>query len=274
MEIKATDVAKLRQMTGAGMMDCKNALVEANGDYERATEIIRERGKLIAAKRADRDTTEGSVIALANDAHNKAILVCLGCETDFVAKNVDFVQLGKAIASTALEQMPANMDALKALTVNGATITEALTAQTGKSGEKHAIPFYAKLEAPFIATYIHMNNKVATIVGFSKAITPEAGKEIAMQITAMNPVSVSKNDCPQSVIEKEMEIYREQIRLDGKPEQMVEQIAKGKLNKFFKESTLEEQIFVRDGKITVAEHLKSVDPEVKVTGFFRYSLND
>ena len=274
MEIKATDVAKLRQMTGAGMMDCKNALVEANGDFERAQEIIREKGKLIAAKRADRDTTEGSVIALCNDQHNKAILVCLGCETDFVAKNVDFVQLGKAIANTALNNLPANLDDLKALTVNGTTITEALTAQTGKSGEKHAIPFYAKLEAPFIATYIHTNNKVATIVGFNKTIPPEAGKEIAMQITAMNPVSVSKSDCPQSVIDKEMEIYREQIRLEGKPEQMVEQIAKGKLNKFFKESTLEEQIFVRDGKITVAEHLKTIDPEVKVTGFYRFSLND
>ena len=274
MEIKATDVAKLRQMTGAGMMDCKNALVEANGDFDRAKEIIREKGKLVAAKRADRDTTEGSVIALANDTRNQAILVCLGCETDFVAKNEEFVQLSKAIANKALETMPADLAALKALPLNNATIEEALTAQTGKSGEKHAIPFYAKLEAPYIATYIHMNNKVATIVGFNKTITPEAGKEIAMQITAMSPVSVSKNDCPQSVIEKELEIYREQIRLEGKPEQMVEQIAKGKLNKFFKESTLEDQIFVRDGKITVAEHLKTIDPEVKVTGFYRYSLND
>ena len=274
MEIKATDVAKLRQMTGAGMMDCKNALVEASGDFERAKEIIREKGKLIAAKRADRDTTEGSVIALANQTHNQAILVCLGCETDFVAKNEDFVQLAKTIAAKALEVMPADMDALKALTVHGTTIQEALTTQSGKSGEKHAIPFYAKLEAPYIATYIHMNHKVSTIVGFNKAISPEAGKEIAMQITAMNPVSISKNDCPQSVIDKEMEIYREQIRLEGKPEQMVEQIAKGKLNKFFKESTLEEQTFVKDGKITVAEYLKTIDPHVKVTGFYRYSLND
>jgi len=274
MEIKAADVAKLRQMTGAGMMDCKNALVEANGDFERAKEIIREKGKLVAAKRADRDTTQGSVVALANDSRDKAILVCLGCETDFVAKNVDFVQLVKTIADTALAQMPADLAALKALSIENVTIEEALTAQTGKSGEKHAIPFYAKLEAPYIATYIHMNNKVATIVGFTKAIAPEVGKEIAMQITAMNPVSISKNDCPQSVIEKELEIYREQIRLEGKPEQMVEQIAKGKLAKFFKESTLEEQTFVKDGKITVAEYLKSVDPQVKVTGFYRFSLND
>ena len=274
MEIKAAEVAKLRQMTGAGMMDCKNALVEANGDFDRAKEIIREKGKLVAAKRADRDTTQGSVIALANDQSNQAILICLGCETDFVAKNNEFVQLAKAIANTALDHLPADLIALKALTVNGATIEEALTAQTGKSGEKHALPFYAQLEAPYIATYIHMNNKVATIVGFTKTISPEAGKEIAMQITAMNPVSISKKDCPQSVIDKEMEIYREQIRLEGKPEQMVEQIAKGKLNKFFKESTLEEQTFVKDGKITVAEYLKTIDPQVKVTGFYRYSLND
>jgi len=274
MEIKAAEVAKLRQMTGAGMMDCKNALVEAQGDFDRAKEIIREKGKLVAAKRADRDTTEGSVIAIANDQHNQAILVCLGCETDFVAKNEDFIQLAKTIANTALAQMPADLSALKALTVNGTTIEEALTAQTGKSGEKHAIPFYNKLEAPYIATYIHMNNKVATIVGFSKVIDTQAGRDIAMQITAMSPVSVSKSDCPQSVIDKEMEIYREQIRLEGKPEQMVEQIAKGKLNKFFKESTLEEQIFVKDGKISVAEYLKAIDPQVKVTGFHRFSLND
>ena len=274
MEIKATDVAKLRQMTGAGMMDCKNALVEANGDFERAKEIIREKGKLVAAKRADRDTTQGSVVALANDQRNQAILVCLGCETDFVAKNDDFVQLAKAIANTALANMPADLSTLKALPLFNATVEEALMAQTGKSGEKHAIPFYAKLEAPYIATYIHMNNKVATIVGFSKTITPEAGKDIAMQITAMNPVSVSKTDCPQSVVDKELEIYREQIRLEGKPAQMVEQIAKGKLVKFFKESTLEEQIYVKDGKITVAEYLKGIDPQVKVTGFYRFSLND
>jgi len=274
MEIKAAEVAKLRQMTGAGMMDCKNALVEANGDFERAKEIIREKGKLVAAKRADRDTTEGSVIALANDSHNRAILVCIGCETDFVAKNEDFVQLAKSIAHTALAQMPADLSALKTLTVDGTTIEDALTAQTGKSGEKHALPFYNKLEAPYIATYIHMNNKVATIVGFNKVVDTQAGRDIAMQITAMNPVSVSKNDCPQSVIEKELEIYREQIRLEGKPELMVEQIAKGKLTKFFKESTLEEQTYVKEGKITVAEYLKTIDPEVKVTGFYRYSLND
>jgi len=275
MEIKATDVAKLRQMTGAGMMDCKSALVEANGDFEKAKDIIREKGKLVAAKRADRETTEGAVIAKSNENNTKAILVCLGCETDFVAKNSEFQALANQIADTALTALPATLeDLMKIKTEGGITIEEAVTQQTGKSGEKHAVPAYNKLEAPYIATYIHTNGKLATIVGFSKEIGYEVGREIAMQITAMNPVSVSKDSCPQSVIEKELEIYRIQIREEGKPENMVEQIAQGKLNKFFKESTLEEQTFVKDGKISVAQYLKTVDPEVRVTGFFRFSLND
>ena len=275
MEIKAADVAKLRQMTGAGMMDCKKALVEANGDYERAKEIIREKGKLVAAKRSDRETTEGAVIALTNGDHTQGILVCLSCETDFVAKNAEFQQLAKQIADAALKQMPADPEALKAVKLdNNLTVAEAVTEQTGKSGEKHDIPYYGKIEAPYIAQYIHINGKVATIVGFNKPIDEHAGREIAMQITAMNPVSISKDDCPQEVIDKELEIYREQIALEGKSANMVEQIAKGKLNKFFKESTLEEQTFVKDGKISVAAYLKTVDPEVKVVAFKRFSLND
>ena len=274
MEIKAADVAKLRKMTGAGMMDCKKALVEADGDFGRAQEIIREKGKLVAAKRADRETTEGAVIAKVNAAGNQAILTCLGCETDFVAKNAEFQELANGIADAALANMPADLAGLMVTSLNGASIEDAITQQTGKSGEKHAIPFYAKLEAPYIVDYIHTNGKVATIVGFSKPIDHQVGREIAMQVTAMNPVSVSKNDCPQEVIEKEMEIYREQIRLEGKPENMVEKIALGKLNKFFKEQTLEDQTFVKDGKISVAEYLKTVDAEVKVTAFFRFSLND
>ena len=274
MEIKAADVAKLRKMTGAGMMDCKGALIEANGDFDKAKDIIREKGKLVAAKRADRDTTEGSVIAKANENNTKAILVCLGCETDFVAKNAEFQDLANNIADVALAAFPADMDALNKVKMGDLTIEEAVTQQTGKSGEKHAIPVYNNLEAPYIATYIHTNGKLATIVGFSKEISNEVGRDIAMQITAMNPVSVNRDNCPKEVIEKELEIYRIQIREEGKPENMVEQIAQGKLNKFFKESTLEDQIFVKDGKITVAEYLKSVDPQVKVTAFYRFSLND
>ncbi len=274
MEIKAVDVAKLRKMTGAGMMDCKGALVEANGDFDKAKDIIREKGKMVAAKRADRETTEGSVIAKTNKANNKAILVCLGCETDFVSKNEDFQQLANKIADAALESFPANLAELHSVKIDGHSIEEAVIQQTGKSGEKHAVAFYENLEAPYIASYIHTNGKLATIVGFSKEIDYEAGRDIAMQITAMNPVSVTRDNCPQEVIDKEMEIYRHQIREEGKPENMVEKIAEGKLNKFFKESTLEDQTFVKEGKITVAQYLKTVDPEVKVTSFFRFSLND
>jgi elongation factor Ts len=274
MEIKATDVAKLRKMTGAGMMDCKNALVESNGDFERAQEIIREKGKLVAAKRADRETTEGSVIAITNEKKDRAILVCLGCETDFVAKNKEFQDLAMGIARKALEHFPGNLEALLNLPYEDSTIADAVTQQTGKSGEKHVVAFYSKLEAPYMGAYIHMNNKVATIVGFSKPIPAEAAKEIAMQITAMVPVSVNRESCPKEIIEKELHIYREQIRMEGKPEEMVEKIALGKLNKFFKEYTLEDQVFVKDGKISVKEYLKTVDPQVQVTAFSRYSLND
>jgi len=274
MEIKAQDVAKLRAMTGAGMMDCKNALVEAEGDFERAKEIIREKGKLVAAKRADRETTEGAVVARISADETKAVLVSLGCETDFVAKNAEFQTIANAIADAAIAQFPADMTALNTLRVGETTIEELVTQQTGKSGEKHSIAYYGTLDAAYTASYVHMTGKVGTIVGFSKAINNEAGREIAMQITAMNPVSVSKDDCPKDVQEKELEIYREQIRQEGKPENMVEQIAQGKLNKFFKESTLEEQTFVKDGKISVAAYLKTIDADVKITGFRRFSLSD
>ncbi len=274
MEIKAVDVAKLRKMTGAGMMDCKKALVEADGDYERAQELIRERGKLVAAKRADRETSEGAVIAKVSSDNKKGILVSLGCETDFVANNAEFKGLAEGIANLALTAFPADAAALAATKLGDHTIEEAVTQQTGKSGEKHALVCYYNMEAPYIALYNHMTGKVSTIVGFSKEVPVEVGKDIAMQITAMNPVSVSRNDCPQSTIDKEMLIYREQILMEGKPENMVEKIAEGKLNKFFKEQTLLDQEFVKEGKISVADYLKRVAPGVTVTGFYRFSLSD
>jgi elongation factor Ts len=274
MEIKATDVLKLRQMTGAGMMDCKNALIEAEADFERAKEIIREKGKLVAAKRADRDTTEGAVIAKISDDRKQAILVCLSCETDFVSQNAEFKALANSIADTALAEYPADLNALQVARIGETTLQELVTQQAGKSGEKHNLSYYAHIEAEYIAAYIHTNGKVATVVGFNKEVSEEAGKNIAMQITAMSPVSISKTDCPSDVIEKELEIYREQIRKEGKPENMVEKIAQGKLQKFFKESTLEEQTFVKDGKISVTDYLKTVDPIAKVTVFRRFSLND
>ena len=275
MDIKASDVMKLRKMTQAGMMDCKKALVEANGDYERAKELLREKGKLIAAKRSDRETSEGAVLARTNADNTKAVLVCLGCETDFVSGTEGFQKLASDIADTAIANLPADVDALKACKVGNLTVEEAVTDQTGKSGEKHVLACYEKIEAPYVGFYIHNNKKVATIVGFSKKIADEAVKEIAMQITAMVPVSVRKEDCPQSVIDKELQIYREEVAQEGKPAAIAERIVEGKLAKFFKERTLEEQVLaLGDGKQTVAQYLKGVDPEVKVVAFNRYSLSD
>jgi elongation factor Ts len=280
MEIKAVDVAKLRKMTGAGMMDCKKALVEAEGDYTRAQEIIREKGKLVAAKRADRETTEGAVVSKISADSKKAVLVCLGCETDFVSKNSEFQKLANDIADVALAAFPADKAALLASDYDGQSVEAAITQQTGKSGEKHVLAFYAKLEAPFISTYIHtLNGKLGAIVAFNKAIPADLAKGVAMQIVSMSPVSVNENDCPKDLIEKEMQIYTEQMKEDpkmaGKPEAMLLNIAKGKLGKFFKENTLEEQGYqMGDGKTAVKDVIAAVDKEAKVLSFYRFSLND
>ena len=280
MEIKAVDVAKLRKMTGAGMMDCKKALVEAEGDYTRAQEIIREKGKLVAAKRADRETTEGAVVSRISADGKKAILVCLGCETDFVSKNAEFQTLANEIADVAIAAFPADKEALLAADYKGQTVEAAITQQTGKSGEKHVLAFYAKLEAPFISSYVHtLNGKLGAIVAFNKAVPAELAKGVAMQIVSMSPVSVNEKDCPKDLIDKEIQIYTEQMKEDpkmaGKPEAMLQNIAKGKLSKFFKENTLEEQGYqMGDGKTAVKDVIAAADKEAKVLSFFRFSLND
>jgi len=274
MEIKAADVAKLRRMTGAGMMDCKNALVEANGDYDRAQEIIREKGKLVAAKRADRETTEGRVIAKTTDDNRIGIIVGVGCETDFVSKNQEFQDFSNSIAETAIKNLPADADALKALNVGADTIDGIITQQTGKTGEKHQLCYYSQIKGEYVAGYIHMTGKLASVVAFSKVIDAEVAREIAMQVAAMNPVSVSEEDCPAAIKEQELKIGREKAILEGKPENLVERIAEGGLNKFYKESTLLNQAFIKDAKVTVADYLKSIDAEVKVLGFIRFSLSD
>lgn len=280
MEIKAVDVAKLRKMTGAGMMDCKKALVEAEGDYTRAQEIIREKGKLVAAKRADRETTEGAVVSRISADGKKAILVCLGCETDFVSKNAEFQTLANEIADVAIAAFPADKEALLAADYKGQTVEAAITQQTGKSGEKHVLAFYAKLEAPFISSYVHtLNGKLGAIVAFNKAVPAELAKGVAMQIVSMSPVSVNEKDCPKELIDKEIQIYTEQMKEDpkmaGKPEAMLQNIAKGKLSKFFKENTLEEQGYqMGDGKTAVKDVIAAADKEAKVLSFFRFSLND
>ncbi|MDD6252952.1 MAG: translation elongation factor Ts [Candidatus Cryptobacteroides sp.] len=277
MQITAADVMKLRKMTSAGMMDCKNALIEAEGNFEKAMDIIREKGKLVAAKRADRETTEGAVLVRLQGG--KAIIVCLGCETDFVSATPDFKNLANAIADAAIAAYPADAEALKSVKMpNGHTVEEEISAQTGKTGEKHVLAYYATLEAPYVAQYVHNNSKVATIVAFNKEVPEEVGKNVAMQITSMHPVSVSEADCPQDTVEKELAMYKQQIAEDpkmaGKPEAMLENIAKGKLKKFFKEQTLEAQDYIWDSKISVLDYIHAADKEAKVLAFRRFSLND
>ena len=212
MDIKAADVMKLRQMTGAGMMDCKKALIEAEGDYARAQEIIREKGKLVAAKRADRETTEGAVVARIDGT--KAIILCLGCETDFVSKNAEFQALANAVADTAIKNLPADAEALKACALaDGRTVEAAITEQTGKTGEKHVLVGYEKIEAPFIVSYIHaINGKLGALVGFNKEVPADLAKGVAMQVASMNPVAINKDSVPQNVIDNELTVAVEKTK--------------------------------------------------------------
>lgn len=273
-EVTAADVAKLRKATGAGMMDCKNALVESNGDFEKAIELIRERGKAIANKRADREAGEGAALAKVNATGNHGAMVVLNCETDFVAKNNDFVALATSILDVAIEKKPADLEALKALEINGRKIGDLVMDQSGVTGEKFELSFYDKVDAAKVVAYIHPGNKLATLVGLNKAdVETQVGKDVAMQIAAMSPVAVDKENVSEELRKKEFEIGREQARLEGKPENMLDKIAEGKVQKFFKESTLLNQDFVKDGKMTVRQYLQSVNKELTVTSFKRVSLN-
>ena len=331
MAITAADVMKLRKMTSAGMMDCKNALEEANGDFDKAVGIIREKGKLVAAKRADRETSEGAVKARIKDG--KGILVALGCETDFVSRNADFQNLAEAIADTAIANCPADLEALKACKMaDGYTVLEAVEAQTGKTGEKHVLVYYSIIEAPFVAQYIHtINGKLGALVGFNKQVPEELAKGLTMQVASMNPVSISAADCPKETIDNELKVAiqktkdemvqkaidaalskaginpahvdsedhiesntakgwltpeqadqaREIIKTVGEQkaaslnEQMIQNIANGRVQKFLKESTLEEQEYqMADEKISVKEAIAKVDKEAKVVAFKRCSLLD
>ena len=274
-DIKAADVAKLRKMTGAGMLDCKNALKETNGDFEQATDILRKRGQKIASNRSERDATEGAVIAITNEENTKGALIVLNCETDFVAKNDDFVNFAYSIAKVALENMPADIEALKALTVDGKNIGEEVTTQSGVIGEKIDLSFYGKEESPYVIPYIHPGNKLATLVSLSLGdIELQLAKDVAMQVAAMNPVSVDKSNVPQAVIDKELEIGRDIAIQEGKPEALVDKIAEGKLNKFFKENTLLNQAFIKDNKISVGDYLKQADKGLTVNSFVRFALNN
>jgi elongation factor Ts len=272
--INAADVAKLRRMTGAGMMDCKKALEEATGDFEKAQEIIRKRGQAIANKRADREASEGVVLAKVTPDGKTGMMIALNCETDFVAKNTDFIALGYNILDHALNTNPADLDALKNSVLGDKKVSDLVMEKSGITGEKFELSYFEKIEASAVQAYIHAGNKLATLVGFTKAgIDVQVYKDVAMQVAAMNPVSLDKEDVPEKVLAQELEIGREQARREGKPEEMVDKIAQGKLNKFFKESTLMNQEFVKDNKLTIRQYLESKDKGLKATGFLRYTLN-
>lgn len=268
MAITAQDVNKLRQMTGAGMMDCKKALTEANGDFDAAQDILRKRGQAIASKRADRDATEGIAIAKVHASGKYGAAIILNCETDFVASNAQFVELANKILDKAIAEKP-SFEALKAE-------TEAdVTALSGVIGEKLELKELKIVEAETVACYIHAGSKIATVVGFNQAgVDERTGKNVAMQIAAMSPVAVDRASVPQATIDHELEIGRDMARNEGKPEAMLDKIAQGRLNKFFKESTLMEQEYISDNKKTIGQYLDSVSKGLAATAFVRLSLKD
>jgi len=272
--ISAADVAKLRKATLAGMMDCKKALEEAEGNFDKAIEIIRKKGQAVASKRADREATEGVVLSKTTANGKLGVMIVLNSETDFVAKNADFLGLANKILDTALENKPTDLEALKSIPVDGVKAEDKVVEFVGIIGEKLELSYYDKIEAAHVQAYIHPGNKLATLVGFTKAgLDLQVYKDVAMQVAAMNPVAVDKDEVPQKVIDQEIEIGKEQARRDGKPEEMLEKIAQGKLGKFFKENTLVNQEFIKYNKITIGQYLKSVDIDLAVTSFKRYTLN-
>jgi elongation factor Ts len=275
MSISAADVNKLRQMTGAGMMDCKKALTETNGDFEAAVDFLRKKGAKVSASRADREAKEGAIIAKTSSDHKTGVIIHLTCETDFVAKNEDFIAFAHKIADTALASKPADLDALKALSMDGLSVADKITEQVGKIGEKIDVVKYELLQGENVVAYIHAGNRIGVLVVLNHPASEAnivAGKDAAMQIAALNPVAVDKHDVDTSVVAREMEIAKEQTRAEGKPENMIEKIAQGKLNKFYKDSTLLNQEFVKDSSKTVGQMLDSAEKGLIVTAFKRHSL--
>ncbi len=273
--ISAADVNKLRLQTGAGMMDCKKALTESNGDFEAAIDYLRKKGAKVAASRSDRDSLEGAVIAKTTADSKRGVVIELNCETDFVAKNAEFVQFANEIADLAVANNPANLEALLALSLNGVVLSDIILDKTGKIGEKIGVSKYEILEANKVVAYIHAGNRLGVLVGLNSDANgkaDEAGKDVAMQLAAMNPVALDKGDVDANTINRELEIAKEQIRAEGKPEEMVEKIAQGKLNKFYKDSTLLNQEFVKDSSKSVAQMLNDIEKDLTVTAFKRVAL--
>ncbi|MEQ8302246.1 MAG: translation elongation factor Ts [Cyclobacteriaceae bacterium] len=275
MAITAQDVNKLRTMTGAGMMDCKKALTEANGDFEKAIEILRKKGQKVSASRSDKDAKEGSVFVKTSDDNKEAVLIALNCETDFVAKNEEFQNLGNLLAETAFAKKPADVAALLNEKVGDLTLQEKVTELVGKIGEKVEVSEYIQMSGEAVVPYIHAGSKLGVLVslkGVNGTDVVEAGKDVGMQIAAMNPVAVDETKVDKSLIEKELEIAKAQIIAEGKPENMVEKIAEGKLKRFYKDNTLVHQPFVKDNSKTVAQYLDGITKGLAVADFKRVSI--
>ncbi len=275
MTITAADINKLRQMTGAGMMDCKKALTEAEGDFEKAIDELRKKGQKVAANRSDRDSKEGVVVAKTTADNAKGVVLAVNCETDFVAKNEAYQQMANTMLDIAIAKNAKNADELKALAYDDKiTIGEKLIEQTGVIGEKIELTKYEIVEAPFVIAYNHPGSRLANIVGFSSAVVnAEVAKDVAMQVAAMAPVAVDKGDVDAETIQREIEVGKEQARAEGKAEDMLEKIALGKLNKFYKESTLLNQEFIKDNKKTIAQYMNDSEKGLTVTGFKRIALS-
>ena len=268
----AADVAKLRNITGAGMMDCKKALVEAEGDFDKAIEILRKKGQKVAANRADRESTEGAVIAKVNADNTAGVIIALNCETDFVAKNDDFVKLAHELAELALGK---TKEEFLASDFQGTTVAEKLIEQTGVIGEKIEIGSFETIEGPFLGAYIHAGNKIAAITSLSADVdgASEAAKAVSMQVAAMNPIALDETMVSQEVIDRELDIEREILTKEGKPANIIDNILKGKMQKFYKDNTLVHQAFIKDSGVSVADYVKSVNGDLKVTGFKRVALS-
>lgn len=257
------------------MMDCKKALVEAEGDFDAAIDLLRKKGQKVAANRSDRDATEGVVLAKANGDGKRGTIVVLNCETDFVAKNDNFVQVANAILDIAIANKPATLDELKALPFgdSGMNINDKITEEIGKIGEKLDLSYYGTVDAEMVFCYNHPGNKLASVVGFNKSATEDVAKDVAMQAAAMAPVALDESSVSEEIKQKEIEVGKEQAINEGKPADMAEKIAMGRLNKFMKENTLLNQEFIKDGKMTVSQYMKSADKDLTATGFIRFSLS-
>jgi elongation factor Ts len=269
--ITAAEINKLRQQTGAGMMDCRKALVESNGDFEAAIDYLRKKGQKVAALRGDREAKEGVVIAKTTTDNKTGYIINVSCETDFVSKNAEYIAFAQSIMDAAIANNINSAEELSVLKIGNQTVADKLNEQVAKIGEKISVSRFEKIEAPFVAAYIHGSYRMGVLVGLNKA-NEQAGKDVAMQIAAMNPIAIDAALVPQETIERERNIAIEQIKAEGKPAEMAEKIAAGKINKFFKESTLLAQAFVKDGNKSVGDYLKSLDTDLKVVAFKRVAL--